>query len=223
MTTKSLLWAAMAVAGLVAACGGSVATSTPTAVALPSARISASPSRAASLSPVGSPAASAAASDLITIGLPHIDAALEDLLPSAIGDITLTKLSEPLSSYDAASPSGDKLLYPAWLVTVGKTPDDVNVAVAWDPLQRENFFVHAIKVPGVGASTLISTFADAAGKAGWPVSSKSSLPKPVLEITDPTAPAGGLNVAYVYAKDNVLYVVATDDLSLLIQGLASLP
>jgi hypothetical protein len=179
---------------------------------------------AASGSPGASATATAIATDQFTMSLPHTDAALEDLLPSAMGGIALTKFSEPVSSYDASSPSGDKLLYPAWLVTVGKTPEDVNMAIAWDPLLRVKFVVHAIRVPGVDAATLISTFSDAATKAGWPVSAKSSLPKPVLEITDPTAQAGGgLGVAHVYANGSVLYVIATDDLSLLILGLAGLP
>jgi hypothetical protein len=223
-TMKSLLWAATAVATLVAGCGGSSATPTPTVAVSPSARIGASPSVAASGSPGASATPTAMATDQFTMSLPHTDAALEDLLPSTMGGIALAKFSEPVSSYDAASPSGDKLLYPAWLVAVGKTPEDVNMAIAWDPLQRVKFVVHAIRVPGVDASTLISTFSDAARKAGWPVSAKSSLPKPVLEITDPTAQqTGALGVAHVYAKDNVLYVVITDDLSLLIQGLAGLP
>ena len=158
MTTKSFVWAAIAVASVVAACGSSAATPTSKVAVSPSARLGASPSLAASKSPGASATATATATDLGTIGLPHIDAALEDLLPSTMGGISLTKFSEPLSSYDASSPSGDKLLYPAWLVTVGKTPDDVNIAIAWDPLLRENFVVHAIKVPGVGASTLTIDF-----------------------------------------------------------------
>ncbi len=224
--TRHLLWAAIAVAILVAGCGGSSATASPTpTVALsPSAGVDVSPSAAVSGSPAASASPTAIDTNQITMSLPHIDASLEDLLPSAIGGIALTKFSEPLSSYDAASPSGDKLLYPAWLVKIGKTPDDVNIAIAWDPLQRENFIVHAIKVPGTDAATLTSTFSDAARNAGWPVSATSSLPKPVLEVTDPSAQgSGGLGVAHVYAHDDVLYLVITDDLSLLIQGLADLP
>jgi hypothetical protein len=130
----------------------------------------------------------------------------------------------PVSTYLASSPGGDKTLYSLWLVKLGKTPDDVNIAIADDLTPGENLVVQAIKVPGVDATTLTSSFADVASKAGWPVSTKVTLPKPVLEITDPTAQeAGVLGVAYAYAKDNVLYVVVTDDVSLLIQGLASLP
>jgi len=130
----------------------------------------------------------------------------------------------PLSTYVASSQGGDKALYSPWLVKLGTTPDDVDIAIAADLTYRENFVVHAIKVPGADAATLTSSFSDVASKAGWPVSAKVDLPKTVLQITDPTAQeAGVLGVGYVYAKDNVFYIVLTDDLSLLIQGLASLP
>jgi len=45
----------------------------------------------------------------------------------------------------------------------------------------------------------------------------------VLEITDPTAAKGVLGVGYVYAYDDVLYVVVTDDSSLLLECLIKLP
>jgi hypothetical protein len=225
VTTRTFLWAAMAVALLVAGCGGATATAspTPTTAASPSARISASPSAAASGSQGTSASATPTTTDQLTIGL-HVDAALEDLLPSTIGRSVLVKFSMPVSTYLASSPGGDKTLYSLWLVKLGKTPDDVNIAIADDLTPGENLVVQAIKVPGVDAATLVSTLSGVAGMAGWPVSTKVSLPKPVLQITDPTAQqAGVLGVVYVYAKDNVLYVVITDDYSLVIQGLASLP
>jgi hypothetical protein len=226
VTTRTFLWAAMAVALLVAGCGAATATASPApmVVVSPSARIGASPSVAASGSPGASASAAPTTTDQLTIGLPHVDATLEDLLPSAIGGIDLQKFSMPLSTYVASSQGGEKALYSPWLVKLGTTPEDVDIAIAADLTQRENFVVKAIKVPGAAATTLTSSFSDVASKAGWPVSTKVNLPKPVLQITDPTAQqAGVLGVVYVYAKDNVLYVVITDDNSLVIQGLASLP
>jgi hypothetical protein len=226
VTTRTFLWAAMAVALLVAGCGAATATAspTPTIVVSPSARISAFPSVAASGSPGVSAPAAPTTTVQVTIGLPHLDVALEDLLPSAMGGIDLQRFSMPLSTYIASSQGGEKTLYSPWLVKLGTTPEDVNIAIAADLTERENFVVKAIKVPGAPAASLTSSFSDVASKAGWPVSTKVNLPKPVLEITDPTAQeAGVLGVGYVYAKDNVFYVVVTDDLSLLIQGLASLP
>jgi hypothetical protein len=45
----------------------------------------------------------------------------------------------------------------------------------------------------------------------------------VLEIVDPaTDAAGGLGTAYVFAKSDILYIVVTDDASLLINALSDL-
>jgi hypothetical protein len=153
-----------------------------------------------------------------------VDAALESLLPSTIGGIDLCKFSMVLSAYTDSSPGGDKYLYRAWLVKSGKTPDDVDIAVGAGLTDQGNIVVQAVKVPGVNAATLSSRFAEAARELGWPVSSRTDLPKPVLVVTDQTAQASGVvAVAYVYAKDSVLYVVVTDDGGLLLQGLAGLP
>jgi hypothetical protein len=153
-----------------------------------------------------------------------VDAALESLLPSTIGGIDLCKFSMILSGYIDSSTGGDKYLYRAWLVKSGKTPDDVNVAIGAGLTEQGNIVVQAIKVPGVDSATLTSRFADAARALGWPVSSRTDLPKSVLVVTDQTAQASGVvTVAYVYAKNDVLFVVVTDDGGLLLQGLASLP
>ncbi|MGA3057997.1 MAG: hypothetical protein ABSE70_08200 [Candidatus Limnocylindrales bacterium] len=204
------------------ACGNTPAT------ASPSAGTGASPSAAVSGSPGASATAAASvtaiATDQVTVGYPHADAALESLLPSTIGGIDLCRFSMALSGYVDSSPGGDKYLYRAWLVKSGKTPDDVNIAVAAGLTEQGNIVVQAIKVPGVDSATLTSRFADAARELGWPVSSRTDLPKPVLVVTDQTSKAAGvLTVVYVYAKSDVLYVVITDDGGLLLQGLASLP
>jgi hypothetical protein len=160
----------------------------------------------------------------VDIGLPHVDAALEDLLPGTIGEIPLEKFSQPLSSWVASSQGGEKTLYAPWLVRFGTTPDAVDIAISADLTYRENFNVRAIKVPGATADALTSAFADVARQAGWTVASKSIALKTELEITDPTAKAAGLlGVAYVYAKNDVMYTVVTDDSSLLLEALIKLP
>jgi hypothetical protein len=225
-----LLWSVIGIAILVAGCGGASATASPTAAPTPTIAVSASPMPSASPSalPSGSPNGSAAASPSDSgpgsIGLPHVDAALEDLLPSIIGGISLEKFSMPLSSYVASSAGGDKRLYAPWLVNFGKTPDDVNIAISADLTQTENLVIHAIKVPGVADATLSADFANVARAAGWPVNTKSVAAKTVLEIVDPTAvTAGVLPNGYVYAKNNILFVVITDDPSLLLEALIKLP
>lgn len=222
--------AAVAVSTLAAGCGGASATALPTrpaqppVTASPSAVVGASPSTASSVSPGASAGGSASpsSSDQSTISLPHVDAALEDLLPSMVGGVDLVRFSEPLASYSASSAGGDKRLYPPWLVKFGKTPDDVNIAIATD---LTHFVVHAIKVPGVADTTLSSSFADVARSMGWPVSPKSIGPTSVLEIVDPSAQSAGLlanGYGYVYAKGSVLFVIITDDPTLLVEALAKL-
>jgi hypothetical protein len=211
---------------IVAGCGSATASPSRTAVATPQASVAASaaspsaqPSSSASESPLASP------SD--ALHLPHVDAALEDLLPSTSGGIQLEKFSLTLSGYIASTSGGDDPLYAPWLVGFGKTPDDVNMAVATDLTQQVNFIVHAIKVPGIDAAALSSSFAAVAKNAGWPVSSHANwglTGKTILEITDPkTSVCGGLCAGYVYAKDDVLYTVITDDTQLLLAALIQLP
>ena len=223
----SVVVAAIVVA--VAACGGAGASPSPAPATPTRTATSAStspgvvPAQSGSAAPLTSGSASPVPSGGSSIGLPHVDAALEDLLPGTIGNIPLEKFSEPLSTLVANSQGGEKLLYPAWLVPFAKTPDDVNVAITVDFTNQENFHADAIQVPGASAAALSAGFADVARKAGWPVSTRSVAAKSVLEITDPTAPSGVLAVGYVYASGDVLYIIVTDDASLLVEALIKLP
>ena len=224
-----LLGAALATV-FVAGCGTATATPTSTRSAAPTVAPSGTPiasgGSASPATPSGSAAASGSAATCgsLKLGLAHIDASLEDLLPATIGGVCLEKFSLVLSAYIASPPTGgDKPLYARWLVAFGKTPDDVNMAVTADLAQPPtvNFNIHAIKVPGVAATTLSSSFGDVARAAGWPVTSHPNyLPgKSILEITNP---ATG-HLGYVYVGGNVLYIVITDSQDLLNEALYKLP
>jgi hypothetical protein len=154
-----------------------------------------------------------------------VDAALEDKLPSTIGGVALTKFSAPLSSYVASADAGpDAALYAPWLVKFGKTPDDVDLAVALDIYQTVSFHAEAIQVPGVDAAALIAGFADVARKAGWPVDATSIGTKSVYVIVDPSAdPTTGLGSAWVYAKADILYVIVSNDVALRLEAFIRLP
>jgi len=233
---RTLLGAAM-VATLVAACGNATATATPAPArtAAPSTSAGASPSSSAGAS--GSPggSASAAAPTIepsldISAGLAHLDAKLESLLPGTIGEIPLAKLSMPLSTYiaslscDASNPCGDKALYAPWLVGLGKTPDDATLAAATDLTGTEKIVIEAFKVPGYDGATLSSHFANQARKAGWPVSQKTVAAKSVQELIDVARQNLGLvSIGYLYFKDDVMYLVLTDDPALLVESLIKLP
>lgn len=231
--TISMLLGAALTAAFLAGCSGTTVTPPRSAIpAITQARpsVGASGSVAVSGSPGPSDSASSSASVLASPtgctpgGLPHADASLEDLLPATIGGICLEKWSSALSAYIASSTGAENALYAPWLVKFGKTPDDVNMAVAEDLTQTVNFNVRAIKVPGVADATLSSAFGDVARQAGWPVSTKSVATRTVLEIIDPAAAAAGsLSAGYVYAKNNVLYIVLTDNSALLLEALIKLP
>jgi hypothetical protein len=166
----------------------------------------------------------------ISAGLPHSDAQLEALLPGTIGGIDLEKLSMPLSTYmasetcTAATPCGDKALYTPWLVGFGKTPDDATLAAATDLTKTENVIIQAFKVPGTDGTKLSSAFVAEAQKAGWPVSPKKAGDRYVQELIDPARQnLDLLSIGWVYAKNDVMYIIITDDPALRLEALIKLP
>ncbi len=209
---------------LVAGCGGAGATASPTAQSTPSATATPAPTRTSSPVPSGSAAPSTSASPEATLPLAHVDPTLEDKLPDVIGGVQLTKLSWPLSTYIASlKGTGDSVLYTPWLVNFGKNADDINMAIASDLTGTEHFTVQAIEMPGVAASSLTSEFANVAKAQGWPASPASIGPETVMEIVDPvTTQAGGNGTAYIYAQGDIMYVIITDDASLVVEALAKI-
>jgi hypothetical protein len=208
------------VAVLVGGCGTAVVTppasARPTVLASAAAPPSAVPSASAAPTITPTPAPS--------LPLPHVDAALEDKLPATIGGVQLAKFSQPLSTYVASlKGAGDSVLYAPWLVKFGKTPDDVNLAVAVDLTQTERFSLHAIRVPGVAAASLSAGFADVVRSKNWILNNTSIGYTNVLEIIDPlTEASGALGTAYVYARGDVLYIVVTDNSALLAEAIIKL-
>jgi hypothetical protein len=240
VTLRTALGAALTAAAL-AACGQAVVTNSPTPAATvtpaapashASATASASTASASALTSAVAPSGSVTPEPTqdLSAGLPHLDARLEDLLPSEIGGIPLEKLSLPLSTYmasetcSATNPCSDKALYTPWLVAFGKTPDDATLAVATDLTGRENVIVQAFKVPGVDGTRLAAGFKTTAQNAGWPTAAKSIADKTVAEIIDEARVNLDLvSIAYVYAKGDVMYLVATDDPALLLEVMILLP
>jgi len=164
------------------------------------------------------------------MGLQHVDAHLEDKLPKTIGGVQLAKMSVPLSTYMASSPGGDKTLYTPWLVPFGKSPDDVDIAIAAPPeyfftgaTPPENFFIQAIEVPGQNAAALSNGFADVARAKKWPVGTTTVGDMTILSITDPSVTASGLlSQAYVWSSGDILYLIVTDDPNLMVEAMAKL-
>jgi hypothetical protein len=223
---STLVWLSLATM-LAAGCGGTIPSSTPVRTTSHAPTLSAQPSGTASGS-ASRPSSTVSPSAGQTYPLAHVNAALEDELPSVVGEVTLTKWSMPVSSYIASVTGGDSVLYPAWLVKFGKTPDEVDMALAEDLSGNGSDNLRAIQVPGADPTALVSGLSDAATKAGWSNKTVTSLPKtPVLQITDPTADATKTpNTAFVYAKGDIVFFVIGNpslDLVSIVQALAALP
>jgi hypothetical protein len=231
--TTAALFGVLMAGALVAGCGStkaSPAAQSASSSAGPAVTASASPSAVTSASPSGSQPASPAASASVqaTDPLAHVNAKLEDQLPDTIQNVPLTKFSLILSAYIASPPAGgDKALYPGWLVKFGKTPAEVDMAIAFVASDQIDFNARAIAVPGVSAASLSSGFEQVAKNAGWSVKSYPNLMltgKTVLEMIDPAATAGPTGGAgYVYARDGVLYEIVTSDQALLQDALIRMP
>ena len=233
-TIRALLGAALA-ASLMAACGNATATPASTHTAAPSASAgkSAGTSPGSSTSPRTSASIAAPTAEPtqdISAGLPHSDAQLETLLPGTIGGIPLEKMSMPLSTHMASEtctatvPCSDKALYTPWLVGFGKTPDDATLAAAMDLTNTEKIAIEAFKVPGIDGTKLSSAFVAEAQKAGWPVSPKKAGDRYVQELIDPARQnLDLLSTGWVYAKDDVMYIIITDDPALRLEALIKLP
>jgi hypothetical protein len=231
--TTAALFGVLMAGALVAGCGStkaSPAARSASSSAGPAVTASASSSAVTSVSPSGSQPASPAASASVqaTDPLAHVNPKLEDQLPDTIQNGPLIKFSLILSAFIASPPAGgDKALYPAWLVKFGKTPADVDMAIAFAASDQIDFNARAIAVPGVSAASLSSAFEQVAKSAGWTVKSYPNLMltgKTVLEMIDPTATAGPTGGAgYVYARDGVLYEIITNDQALLQDALIRMP
>ncbi len=216
------LLAGFAVALLVAACTG--ATETPSPVAPPTSRPTASLSTATSSATpaTAEPAASVTASPIDPF--PHLSRSLEEMLPAVVGNVELTKLSMSLSTYMANSSGGDKTILLPWLIHFGRTAEETPIAIGADLTRNENFLIQAIQVPGAKPDALVAELSAQATKAGWPQSTRSILNRSVLQVADPKVQAaGGIGTAFVVAKGDVMFVIVTDDPTLLVEALIRLP
>jgi hypothetical protein len=145
-----------------------------------------------------------------------------------VGNVALSKFSVLLSAYVASTSGSASALFAPWLLKFGKTTADVDIAIATDlrPTGGINFVAFAVEVPGASAIALSQGYANVAGAAGWPVRSVSLVhDKATLEVIDPVAKAAGstLFAGYVYAYNDVLYTITSDDANLVLEALIKLP
>lgn len=219
--------ASVLVAGCDAGTAGPTATPTQTTTQTPAATPTASSSVQPTATPSGSGAQtspSATATDEWWNG-PHVNTKLEDMLPDVlVGDVPLWKTSVTMANYLSGSSSGTKSVYTAWLVKLGKAPEDVDIAAATDLTEEWHIVILAIEIPNSTSVDLAAAFGAEAKSAGWPVAAKQIGTRSVLEIVDPKGDAtNGRDIAYVYSKENVIFFVITDRVDLLATALLQLP
>jgi len=191
-TDRRLVGAALGLALLVAACGGSSASPTASAAAQASQGTS------------GNGQASAAPN----VSFPDISLApgaasdLEAMLPSNVGSVTFQKTSVDGSQIAGAGTPIDSSKLDPILSKYGKTIADVRMAIAvgtggTGPIPDE---VYAIQLKGVPASEWATDMGAATSGTSMTVGGK--------QVTG--ASAAGMTTGY-YTKDDVLFLVVASD------------
>lgn len=243
---KYLLPAAVAAALLVAACGSSAprasiagATSSPSALISPAPSTTLAPgspgasgsagasasqgesaaaSTGAGASPVN-PASSGPSLPIPSIDM-HADTSLEALLPSTVAGQTLQKVSFSLAQLGAIgnATNGDQT-FNQWLSSLGKSPSDVNLAVASSE-SGSGVTITAISVNGANQGQLVSSFVQNAQSQKMTVTQTTLGGKQVARIDDP---ANANQLSYAYANGDVLFLVETNDQSTAGAALSALP
>jgi hypothetical protein len=176
---RRLLGAALGLALIVAACGGSSATPSPTAAA------------AASEAPAASTEASMPDISLTPGGA----SALEGTLPSSAGDVTFTKTSFDGASIPGAGLPFDSSNIDPTLSKYGKTIADVKIAIAASSSGTPT--IYALQLQGVPATQFMSDAGiDTTGMTQSTISGKSVW-----------VMSGGGMSEVVYPKDDVTYLI----------------
>jgi hypothetical protein len=199
-TQRHLLGASLGLALLVAACGGSSATPTPSAA--PAAPASEAPASqaAASESPTQEPAASDMASMPVISFAPGNATALEGTLPDSAGGVTFTKTSFDGASIPGAGMPFDQSSLDPTLSKYGKTIADVKFAIASATTGMP--MIYALQLQGVQATQFMAdTGFDTSGMTQTTISGKSVWSDSSTGMTQ-----------VIYPKDDTVYLImlATD-------------
>lgn len=199
-----------------------------TALAACNAAASPSPSPSASPSPSGGAAASGSPSAAPSVSEspePVVDyhgaPDLEARLPDEIGGVALAKVS--LTGPDfmkLGTPTGQGQMT-SLLTELGRTPDDLAVAEAYDPSQILTFKEGLFRVAGADTVQLLGLWVasqQAAESNRLQVSNTTVSGRDLTRITDPSIDVGG--TTYAFAEGDTLWLIATDDQALLEEALA---
>ncbi len=157
-----------------------------------------------------------------SFSFPSEDKDLENRLPNEINGVTLVKYSFKGSSFleSGASNSQDLL---DLLTTLGKTPADMSVAFAADPVGDLDVQIGAFKVSGADSNALLQGFVLATQKQSPEdvITQANVGGKNVTQIDDPQDTTSGS--VYIYASGDTLFYVASPDAALAGAALLALP
>jgi hypothetical protein len=221
--------ATLLLAVALAACGGTAASpgaASPDAAspdtASPAASDAGSPSAAASdaASPdVGASGSPAASAD--TAGEPSADTAGEpcgDLiatLPATVGDLQMSATEVDPQTFIATNVN---LQLTPMLAAIGRSPSDLEVAVANGTGPTGTLFINAVRIQGADAEALRGAFETAAAAApGNEVSTGQVGTKDVVTVTT------GSYTLQAYATGDTMYFVQSPDPALVEAGIEALP
>jgi hypothetical protein len=165
-------------------------------------------------SPSPTPTAAASVVALPSITLPSNAKELEALLPSTLGGKTLTKFSMKGSDFVTQTTSNPELV--AWLNSVGKSLNDVSAAYAFD-MTGGSSGIFAFRVAGVDHTTLLSTLQTAMASQMPTWTTETVGGKSVQTGTD----SG--NTEYIYATQDLVFIVFTNDPAAAAEALSHLP
>jgi hypothetical protein len=149
----------------------------------------------------------------------HAAPELESLLPANINSIALLRQSTTGDQVLTDDPSSDSIR--GFLASVGKSPQDLRFAQAYDGSGQIDVSVFAFRLPGIGAEALSEALQKSALANNPKLTTTSSTVggRKVLITVDPDVGTG----SYLYQHDDVVFDIETQDSTIASQVLAGLP
>ncbi len=153
-------------------------------------------------------------------GLSHVAPDLEAMLPRTAGTVALSTESISAATAIGDDPSAQALA--AALERLGKKPDDLAIAQAYDPAAALDLYIYAFRITGVTAAVLAPVVT-----ASWlaPEGSDATFSKVTVggkSVTKIDFPEAGAT-DYVYQRGEVVFAIESADAALAAEMLKALP
>lgn len=152
--------------------------------------------------------------------LSHVAPDLEAMLPKTAGNTALT--TESITASTAIGDDATAQALAAALQRLGKKPDDLAIAQAYDPATTLDLYIYAFRITGVTSAALapVITTSWLAPEGSDATSSKVTIAgKSLTKIDFPEAGAAD----YVYQHGEVVFAVETSDAALATEVVRALP